>query len=308
MPADDNSHFLPRPPAGLVARLGALVEVVAVFAAVHVCYRAIKGFSVVGRWEGEAGTNFTPGVVMILTALALLWLGRKDFRAYGLTLDRWQEQLSLGLVCTLAEVSWGALGLAISGYEFDASRPPDPHATPDWTKLAIAAATLFAGWLMALAMVSSRRRVFRGFPAPLSIVLIVALAAVPPLVAVRFGRSFSWLMVLWLFFGAGCGEEIFYRSYIQPRVDEAFGCPWRVLGFEFGAGLFVSSLLFGLVHALNTVDYFHGRFDFGWQMGVASVFVGIYYGLLRARTRSVLPGAIMHGLTDILARLPNVFG
>jgi len=129
---------------------------------------------------------------------------------------------------------------------------------------------------------------------------------VPPLVAAHFQRPALWLAVLWLFFGAGFGEEVFYRGYIQSRVDQAFGRPWRWLGFEFGLGLLVSSLLFGLVHALNTVDYFHGRFDFGWSMGVQSIFVGLFFGCIRAKTGSVLPGAIIHGLSDVFARIPNL--
>jgi hypothetical protein len=40
----------------------------------------------------------------------------------------------------------------------------------------------------------------------------------------------------------GFGEEIFFRGYIQSRVDQAFGLPFRLLGFEFGPGLLVSSL------------------------------------------------------------------
>jgi membrane protease YdiL (CAAX protease family) len=116
-----------------------------------------------------------------------------------------------------------------------------------------------------------------------------------------------WLAALWLFFGAGFGEEIFFRGYVQSRVDAAFGRPFRLRGFEFGIGLLVSSLLFGLVHVLNTVDYFHGRFDFGWWYGAQSIFVGLFYGCMRSRTGSVLPGAVVHGLSDVFARTSNLF-
>jgi hypothetical protein len=55
------------------------------------------------------------------------------------------------------------------------------------------------------------------------------------------------------------------------------------------------------------VDYFHGRFDFGWRMGLQSVFHGLFYGLVRARTGSILPGAIVHGLIDVLVRILTFF-
>jgi membrane protease YdiL (CAAX protease family) len=76
-------------------------------------------------------------------------------------------------------------------------------------------------------------------------------------------------------------------------------------GFEFGPGLAVSSLFFGLIHSLNTVDYFHGNFDFGWWYGVQNLFTGLFFGLIRARTGSVLPGAIVRGLQDAFARIPG---
>jgi uncharacterized protein len=287
-------------------RAAAIVEVFAVFALVHVCYRGIKHFTVIGQWEGAAGTNFTPGIMMVVFTAAVLWLCRRDFQAYGLTFERWQDNLSLGLTCTLVTVACAALGLAVSGFKLDSSRPPDPYERPPWAQLTIVFVFLVAGWIMALAMASDRRRIFRGIPAVLSIASIGLLAAVPSVLAASMQRSLPWPTVLWLFFGAGFGEEIFYRGYIQSRVDQAWGRPCRLLGFEFGIGLLVSSLLFGLVHALNTVDYFGGRFDFNWRMGVQSIFDGAFYGLLRARSGSVLPGAIVHGLSDVLARIPNV--
>jgi membrane protease YdiL (CAAX protease family) len=65
-------------------------------------------------------------------------------------------------------------------------------------------------------------------------------------------------------------------------------------------------LLFGFVHALNTVDYFHSRFDFGWSYGLQAVVEGLVFGALRAKTGSVWPGAITHGLVDVFARIPRL--
>jgi membrane protease YdiL (CAAX protease family) len=293
-------------PTGRAGRAAAVLEVLAAFELVHVTYRAIKQLTPIGKWEAAAGTNLAPGVVMIAFTAAVLLLGRRDFRAYGLTLTRWKENLSLGLACTLATVACDAVGLALSGYAFDPTRPPDPYANPPWTKLAIVSAFIAAGFLAALAMVAHRGRLFRSLPASISIPLVLGLVATLPLAAMARHRPPMWGAALWLFCGAGFGEEIFYRGYIQSRVDHTFGPPYRWLGFDWGMGLLVSSLLFGFVHALNTVDYFHGRYDFGWRMGVQNIFSGLFYGLIRARTGSILPGAIEHGLSDVLARVPNL--
>jgi membrane protease YdiL (CAAX protease family) len=114
------------------------------------------------------------------------------------------------------------------------------------------------------------------------------------------------LSVGWLFFGAGFGEEIFFRGFIQSRLNEAFGRPWRILGMRFGIGLVISSLLFGLIHALNTVNYFHGQFNFAWNWAAANFFSGLFFGALRERRQSILPGAIVHGIEDVLSTVPGL--
>jgi membrane protease YdiL (CAAX protease family) len=193
------------------------------------------------------------------------------------------------------------IGFLVTRIDIDATKPPDPHVRPSPLRMIALAAIVLPGYAAVLALVQRRRAILDRIPAAISMVAIAGLMAILPLTAAFVQRPAMWQTPLWLFFGAGVGEEVFYRGYIQSRVDVAFGRPWRVLGFQFGTGLFVSSLLFGLVHALNTVDYFHGRFDFGWSMGLQSVVVGLFYGLIRSRTGSVMPGAIMHGLSDIFA-------
>ncbi len=168
------------------------------------------------------------------------------------------------------------------------------------------AAIAVPGFLVALATLRTRSRSFERMPAALTVLLIFALVATLPLAATCLHRPAAWLSALWLFFGAGFGEEIFFRGYIQSRVDVTFVQPFRLWGFKFGVGLFISSLFFGIIHALNTVDYFHYHFDFGWWYGLQSFFVGLFYGCVRARTGSVLPGAITHGLSDVFARLSNL--
>ena len=82
------------------------------------------------------------------------------------------------------------------------------------------------------------------------------------------------LTVSWLIVGASPGEEVFYRGYIQLRINEAFPCPFHFGGVQFGAGLLVSSILFGFLHPLNSVDYFHGRFTFAWGFALTALGTG----------------------------------
>jgi hypothetical protein len=41
-------------------------------------------------------------------------------------------------------------------------------------------------------------------------------------------------------------------------------------------------------------------------MAIQSVLAGVFYGLMRARSGSILPGAIEHGLIDVLVCIPQV--
>ena len=56
---------------------------------------------------------------------------------------------------------------------------------------------------------------------------------------------------------------------------------------------------------LNPVSIL-ARWDFAWGYGLQSVFVGVYYGILRERTGSVFAGAVAHGIVDVVARLPGL--
>jgi membrane protease YdiL (CAAX protease family) len=284
----------------------AIAEVIAAFVVTHVTYRAIKQFTVVGDWERAAHTNLTPGAVMIGFTLITLLVCRRNFESYGLSVKRWRYNLTLGLVGALAVLSIQAVALRVTRLQFDATRPPDPHAPLSLLRIMAIAAVALPAYFAVLALMRQRRPILDRIPPAISLLAIGALASMLPLTAAFFHASETWLTSLWLFFGAGVGEELFYRGYIQSRVDFAFGRPWRALGFQFGFGLIVSSLLFGLVHALNTVDYFHGRLDFGWSMGLQSAVVGVFYGLIRSKTDSVIPGSIMHGLSDIFAFTASV--
>ena len=110
----------------------------------------------------------------------------------------------------------------------------------------------------------------------------------------------------WLVICAGFGEEVFFRGYVQSRISRVFGRPIRLLGVSCGLGLFVSALLFGVIHVLNTVDYFTGRYEFAWGSSLMNVAAGIFLGVLRERTGSIVAGGVAHGLLDVLAEIPRI--
>lgn len=123
---------------------------------------------------------------------------------------------------------------------------------------------------------------------------IVALA-VGWLVAKPLGGTFiaNTLFFQWVF--SGFGEEFLFRGYFQSRINEEFGRPWKLGMLEFGPGLLVVTLLFGLAHLLNPFNPMLGHFGLDWVSFVTTTSVGAFLGVLREKTGSVIAPAIVHG-------------
>jgi membrane protease YdiL (CAAX protease family) len=281
-------------------RTAVIIEVLLVFVLVHVAYRSLKAFTPIGRWEGARGLNFSPGLVMILvTALVLILCGR-SFETYGLTLERWRRSLTIGLLWALVLVVVAGVGLVFTRVHFDPSQPHNDMASRIAGAIFGVMVTVLLLWCWKL-----QTKYIDRVPLATTLVLLIALLSLPLALAEYFSQSVKreLLEVTWLFVCAGFGEEMFFRGYIQSRINETFGRPVHVLGLDFGYGLVVSSLLFGFLHALNPVDYFHGHYAFAWWYGLQNCFVGLFYGCLREGTDSVVAGGATHGLVNVLARV-----
>jgi membrane protease YdiL (CAAX protease family) len=281
-------------------RVTAILEVLFAFLIVHITYRSLKHFTPIGRWEGETGLNFTPGTVMILFTVVILPLCGRSFEDYGLTWRRWRQNLNVGLAWTLVLVVMAGFGLLLTRVHFDPAQPQNDMASR------VAGAVFgFVAMIVLLWLMKGQTVYIDRVPLATSAVLLIALLSLPVALAGYFHRPLVREMweVVWLFVCAGFGEEMFFRGYIQSRINETFGRPVHVLGLDFGLGLVVSSLLFGLLHGLNTVDYFRGHYEFAWWYGMENCFVGLFYGCLREGTDSVAAGGVTHGLVNVLARV-----
>ena len=79
----------------------------------------------------------------------------------------------------------------------------------------------------------------------------------------------------------GIAEELLFRGYIQTRLTQRWGA---------GVGIFVTSLLFGLMH----MDPVHMAFAF---------FMGLFLGYLTERSGSIRPAMICHATNNIISTL-----
>ncbi len=127
---------------------------------------------------------------------------------------------------------------------------------------------------------------------------IEATGAGPDVLAWAAPATFIWLSI-----EAGLCEEFLFRSVLQTRLT-AF--------FRSGvAGVFITSMLFGVAHAPGL--FFRGGPDVdGWSADPLQVIaytiavlapMGLLFGLIYARTKSLLLVVLLHGAVDVL---PNM--
>jgi membrane protease YdiL (CAAX protease family) len=94
-------------------------------------------------------------------------------------------------------------------------------------------------------------------------------------------------------------EEVFYRGYLQTRLDDAWPPRWRVAGATIGPALLVTSAIFALGHLLTIHDV--GR--------LAVFFPSLLFGWLRARTGGVGASVLFHASCNLYsATLLQAYG
>ena len=141
-----------------------------------------------------------------------------------------------------------------------------------------------------------------GFRASLTTALALSLVCLPAFVVLyqvyqrlwlhgagHIALSSGWIMLfLYHLACVALPEEVFYRGYMQSRLNGAFPSGVRVLGARLGVGWLYTALLFALGHYL--IDF---RLD-----TLATFFPGLLFGWLRERTGSVAASTIFHALCN----------
>ncbi len=84
-------------------------------------------------------------------------------------------------------------------------------------------------------------------------------------------------------------EEFFFRGYVQSRLNDCFGKPFRFQNVEFGAGLLLAAAVFGLLHPLTVAD------ETPWAWALWTGAGGLIFGFVREKSGAVVAPAILHG-------------
>lgn len=110
---------------------------------------------------------------------------------------------------------------------------------------------------------------------------------------------------IWIALEAGLNEEFLYRAVLQTRLAALFRSP--------AAGVAVAALLFGLAHAPGLFLRGGPGVD-GWSHDPLQVVaytiamlspMGVLFGVIYMRTKSLLLVVLLHGLVDVLPNLAD---
>lgn len=106
-------------------------------------------------------------------------------------------------------------------------------------------------------------------------------------------------LVAYHLFYVAIPEEMFYRGYLQSRLDEILPPRWTVLGTKVGPGLLATCVLFAFGHSIVILQWWH----------VFIVVPSVVFGWLRARTNGVVAGAFFHAWCNVtVATLDTLYG
>lgn len=85
-------------------------------------------------------------------------------------------------------------------------------------------------------------------------------------------------------------EEWFFRGYLQARLDQRLGTPWRLMGARLGWGFILASAAFAVLHPI-LIPGAHRLLVF---------FPGLLFGWLRARTGNIGAAVVVHAASNLL--------
>lgn len=280
-------------------RIAAVLEVTGVTIVTWAAYKAMK------IWE-PGGLNYSPGLAMLVAASILSLLHRREFASYGILTADWRAGLNLGVVLALLMLLGGAIELAHfpSSLLAPTKRPIHVSLIREAVRIPVYLLSLF------LLMRWKRRQALERVPLICTFSLLTALVIAAPAFAAYRGapRAHAAGVAASLVFFTAIGEEVFFRGYVQSRLNGVFGRPWRFLGASFGPGLFLSALLFGMIHVFNPTKPYEGHWEVSWMWGAGAFLVGgVLYGFLREWTGSIWCGTVVHALNGEYQGIWQVF-
>lgn len=264
-------------------RLIPLVETTVVLALFLTLLFALRGMPF-GDWQKAAfgSAPITSTLLFFVLPLAFLIAGRRNLGRYGLATSELRYHLQVGLraagVLLPAALLFPLIGLLGTTHE---EWPGALILTLGITLSGVLAVKRTA----ALKTLSSQAISSSGVGGYFAILVLgLFICLVLNMISGVLARA------VYLLIFVGFLEEFFFRGYVQSRLNDAFGRPFRLAGVKLGAGLFLSAAFFGLLHPLTSTT------GMPWPWALWTFAGGLLFGYLREKSGSVIASSVAHGL------------
>lgn len=241
------------------------------------------------RWENRAlGGSYLTGALMIALGLFMIIFRRYEFNEMGVNTEKWRTSVNYGvrgLVFFIIPqylisfiLAWGVSyrdNMALAGF--------------------------LGGVIVIAAFLMARRNEAK--PVTNSRLILIGVVLLSPLVfrfiyeelSLRLMKEFIWNILI-----GGFAEEFFYRGYIQSSINLEYGKSWKLGKINFGPGLLVSSLLYGLGRGLRTIKPWRGAYPVSLSWTLFAFTVGFFYGLIRESSGDIIGSGTANSLIDAI--------
>ncbi|NNL15689.1 MAG: CPBP family intramembrane metalloprotease [Flavobacteriaceae bacterium] len=231
---------------------------------------------------------FVKFIITIILPLALIVLLFKDKRDFGIYFPKFSDSFKLSLrgyaIAGPAGITFLLIGLLGWGFQ-------------DW----FGSITLSIVYFVALYFIP---KVTKKLPTrdhkvePNNHIRTFVILSLSTVIFAYFTYNYIPVVskVLYYIFIVGLGEELLFRGYLQSSFNRYFGKSFNIGNVRFGWGLILSSVLFGMMHALVVVPPL-------WPWALFTFVLGLILGFIREKDGSILSAVILHAMLD----MPLVF-
>lgn len=112
------------------------------------------------------------------------------------------------------------------------------------------------------------------------------------------GYSYSFENALFQLTMPSIVEEIVYRGILLMLLNEVFQKNFKIGKTQFGMGVIITSILFGLLHGLSLGESF--EIQMNWFSFLLTGAIGFYLGLSRERSGSLLLPILLHIIINLI--------
>ena len=106
----------------------------------------------------------------------------------------------------------------------------------------------------------------------------------------RYVIGFAWVLVDQLFLVA-VPEEIFFRGWLQSRLNRVYPAKWKLFGVPLGWSWLLTAALFAVAHSLVTYHWWH----------FAIFFPALVFGWMREKTGTIMGSSLFHCFCNLTA-------